>query len=381
MINKKQFSVSRLLKKTLKVLSVLIVVLLIAVVAFYFWAGSGTLPDEKMSEKLTFSPPSPLTGQSSAKSSVESSASASMPQDVEFSVMTYNIGYLSGMMNNRTFRAAKVFYEENMAVCLHVLADAKPDIIAFQEIDFYSNRSYYYDQLKIIAEKTGYVHGARAINWDKRYVPFPYWPPKIHFGRMLSGQAVLSRFPVKTTERIVLEKPGSNPFYYNHFYLDRVVQVVKLDVSGRELIVMNVHLEAFDMETREKQAKRVLEIYRQYKDQYPVLLLGDFNCTPPWAGMQKNFKDEPGTDFSTDKTISILLGEKSLKAAFSKERYIQNEAGALTFPSDSPSRKLDYIFYNHEKIRMVDVVVRRLVSSDHLPIIMRFAFKPGNGQK
>jgi endonuclease/exonuclease/phosphatase family metal-dependent hydrolase len=94
--------------------------------------------------------------------------------------------------------------------------------------------------------------------------------------------------------------------------------------------------------------------------------MGDFNTVPPNAPQKRNFQDEPETDFSIDKTIETFLKEKSLKAA---------ELVNLTFPTVKPTRKLDYIFYNHEKITLIEVSMPDIDSSDHLPLVMKFAFK------
>ena len=57
-----------------------------------------------------------------------------------------------------------------------------------------------------MAQALGLTHGAIAISWDKNYVPFPYWPPTAQFGKILSGQSIISRSPIQQNNRIVLEK-------------------------------------------------------------------------------------------------------------------------------------------------------------------------------
>jgi len=340
------FSVA-VFKRGVKIIVILFFILVLLLVVFYFWAGSSTLPEEKLAEIIVFS---------------DKTAISPVKQEV-FTVMSYNIGYLSGMTNNLPMKPGKPLFEKNMETFLQLVKEVQPDFIGFQEIDFHSRRSHYINQLRTIAEKSDYTCAAKAINWDKRYVPFPYWPPSIHFGRMLSGQAVLSRRPILSAKRIVLQKPKNQPFYYNTFYLDRLVQVVTVKIDSKDLIILNVHLEAFEQETRETQAKRVLNIYRSLKDDYPVLLMGDFNCVPPDAARKKNFLDEPGTDFSNDKTIEVFFKEKSLSRA----------SPAFTYPADKPNRKLDYIFYNHDKIKLIHAFVPKINSSDHLPVVMQFA--------
>ncbi|MCP5049176.1 MAG: hypothetical protein GY940_18550 [bacterium] len=360
----KNISIFKWIKKAVIYLALLVAVLVVAFVAFYFWAGSGTLPEEKLSEIISYHDSTPQSPGNTGT----------------FTIMTYNIGYLSGMTNNQSIRPGKELFDKNMRAVVTQLKKNPPDIITFQEIDYDSKRSYYVEQLQTIAVKAGYTYGAKAVNWDNRYVPFPYWPPSVHFGKVLSGQAVLSRWPISNAERIVLEKPESNAFYYNKFYLDRLIQVVKIGIGGHTLVVLNVHLEAFDQETRESQVQRVMETYRSYKDNYPVLLIGDFNAPPPDALQKKNFADEPEADFTTDKTIAFILKESSLKAAFMEVPAEKNQDSVFTFPSDKPTRKLDYIFYHHEKITLVSADTVRIDSSDLLPLVVRFSFA-SNGEE
>ncbi len=328
-------------------LGTFVALLVVSITVFYFWASSSTLPANKLSEIINEPDPTPPP-----------------PHSDTFTIMTYNTGYLSGMTNNRPIETEKKFFDTNMNTFLQLLDEIKPDILATQEIDFDSKRSFYVNQSQTIARNTDLKFTAVAVNWDKRYVPFPYWPPSVHFGKVISGQAVLSRRPIVSAERVVLIKPLDKPFFYNALYLDRLVQVVKIEIEDKTLIVLNVHLEAFGHETRERQAQTVLDIYRTYKDDYPVILLGDFNCLPPDAEQKENFIDEPGIDYHYDKTINFFLNEKSLKPA---------ELNTFTFPSNKPTRKLDYIFYNHKKITLVNTYAPEIVSSDHLPVIMEFS--------
>ena len=281
---------------------------------------------------------------------------------------------MSGLTNNQAVRAEAKLYEENGKKAHDLLQKLKPDIVGIQEIDFNSKRSYYTDQIDPIRGET-FGWAATAINWDKRYVPFPYWPISVHFGEMLSGQAILSRYPIIETQRWVLEKPAGRPFYYNAFYLDRLAQVAKVTIENRELIIINIHLEAFHMETRKNQAKEVLKIYQSYKD-LPVLLIGDFNSLPPQATIKSDFKDEPEANFNSDTTMLSFLETPGLTEACPFGDYKKDETATFTFPSDEPTRRLDYIFYNDKLKRVSWRVVKEAGStSDHLPVVMEFQFK------
>ncbi len=175
--------------------------------------------------------------------------------DSIFSIVTYNIGYLSGMTNNLAIAKPKELFENNMQTVIHEVKAVNPDIIAFQEIDYKASRSYNVNQQNEIA-KLGYNFVAKAVNWDETYVPFPYWPPTMHFGKVISGQSILSKYPLSAHQRIVLERVPEAPFYRDALYLERLAQVVKVDLNGKEVVLINVHLEAFDKQTRGRQFER-----------------------------------------------------------------------------------------------------------------------------
>jgi endonuclease/exonuclease/phosphatase family metal-dependent hydrolase len=315
------------------------------VALFYFWASSATYPPEKYTEVVSYGP-----------------STATRDDDGVFTVVSYNIGYLSGLTNNLAVARDRQLYDTNLETARAALAGLNADFIGFQEIDLNSRRSFNVDQVAALAEKLGFAQGAIALNWDKRYVPFPYWPPTAHFGRIVSGQALLSRYPITANERVVLQKVASKPFFYNALYLDRLAQVTQVDVQGQPLILINVHLEAFDAPTRRQQTQVMLDLFNQYDAEYPVLMLGDFNSSPQSSD-------------GTEPTINALLQADYLRAEFPSELF--SSPAVLTFPSDQPEVKLDYVFYNPAKIEAVDarVVQEAAQASDHLPVMMRFRLR------
>lgn len=332
---------------------------IILTVSFYFWGTSGNLTKEELSKIIEYQ----------EKYTPE--------EENIYSIMTYNIGYLSGMVNNLPVREELTFYQSNMEKVLKLFSEIKPNFIGFQEIDFNSKRSYFINQLDTIAEEKEYGYSAYSINWDKNYIPFPYWPLSVQFGKMLSGQAVLSRYKILENTLNVLSKPLNTPFYYNAFYLDRIAQVTKINVNKKTLVIINVHLEAFDQKTRESQAGVVYDLYNRYAEDFPVLLIGDFNCMPPFASRINNFPDSPNIDFSDEKTMEIFFKGNNIKEAIPFEVYKENEKATFTYPSEQPNRRLDYIFYNPSEIKPLIGYVSSLAgtASDHLPVVFQFSFR------
>lgn len=319
-------------------------VLLVALIIFYFWASSSSYPREKYAEVVDYK------------------TDYVTDNDNIFTLVTYNIGYLSGLTNNQAIKTNKELFDNNLKTAITALKPLKPDFIGFQEIDLDSKRSFKVNQVNKIAEALNFAQSAIAINWDKNYLPFPYFPFSAHFGRILSGQAVLSRYPIESHERIALEKITNKPFFYKAFYIDRLAQITKINIKGRFLILINVHLEAFEVATRQKQTEFLQKLLSKYVDDHPVLLIGDFNST-----LINGDNPQP--------TINLLLNNPSLKSAVPKEKLTDEQS--RTFPSDKPIAKLDYIFYTPKTIEVMEwgVISEAEQASDHLPLMIKFRFR------
>ncbi len=322
--------------KIFKYTFLVLMMFLVLTIGFYLWASSPNLSPSEYA--VIYEAP------------VEKDAGIGD----EFRILTYNIGYLSGMTNNLPVEKPESLFENNMNRVLDNLKLIDADLLAFQEIDYDSDRSYNIDQHEAIAA-LGYRYSAKSVNWDKRYVPFPYYPFSMHFGKVISGQSVLSKYPIVEQERIELERNQANPFYYDSFYLDRLAQVVKVRVAGHNLVLIHVHLEAFDQATRINQIEKLRSIYAKYYKEGPTIMLGDFNSDPRFenAGI-------------------ALMGEliHTESAAFDRSD-LQN-----TYSSREPTERLDYIFYNTDFIEEIsaEVVSEFDEASDHLPVLLTFKF-------
>ncbi|MGK0412076.1 MAG: endonuclease/exonuclease/phosphatase family metal-dependent hydrolase [Polaribacter sp.] len=325
------------MKRFLKYLSQFFLLLVIAFFIFFFWASSSTLKENEYT-KLTI---------------LESDIL--LENDSIFSIVTYNIGYLSGMTNNLPIAKSKDLFDKNLQKVLKETKRIRPDIISFQEIDYNASRSYHINQEEEIAN-LGYPFRAKAINWDKRYLPFPYWPVSMHFGKVVSGQSIISKYPLKEQERIVLPRVADAPFYRDAFYLERLAQVVKVVLNGKDVVLINIHLEAFEKETRVQQFQEVVKIFNQYKDNYPTILLGDFNAKA---------RDENAV------VQKIFAGKDIGNAAFD----INNLGN--TFDTKDPYERIDYIFYTKNSIEYISGKVLNDFeqASDHLPVFMKFKLK------
>ncbi|HQA75539.1 MAG TPA: endonuclease/exonuclease/phosphatase family protein [Salinivirgaceae bacterium] len=336
--NKKQRSLGF---KVLTLTSLLVTFIIIAFLGFFFWAKSSTI--EQSEYNALYQAPGMHN---------------ETQTDSVLVVATYNIGYLSGMTNNLPVRPTRDFYLNNEKRVMQALSELDADIIGFQEIDFDSHRSYHTNQAAMICDSL-FGYGAFAVNWDKRYVPFPFLPLKVHFGKMLSGQAVMSKFPITGQQVHQLERVKSKPYFYRALYLDRLAQVVTINHPVKPIVVINLHAEAFDAQTRRRQLDIVYKLFWELEKNFSVILLGDFNSDPKVA----------------DAEISIFLNDSRLvSCAFD----INNISLAPnTFPSDNPNERLDYIFFNSERFELIDSRITTEFGdiSDHLPCVATLKIK------
>ncbi len=236
---------------------------------------------------------------------------------------------------------------------------ADVDVLCLQEVDRDSQRSGHIDQLEWLREHTGLRHASFATTWDAAWVPYPVTaPPKQQYGRMWSGQAVLSRYPISQQRRHALTQPERFGWVYNRFYLHRCIQEVRLDVGERELTVFNVHLEAFDMGNRRGQARALAKLLRQTRG--AGICLGDLNTTPPEAALRHAFKDEPETDFRGDDTLPVLRSTG----------WTEVGDGGFTFPAEEPNRRLDHVLCSPELGLTVELLPEPgSPASDHLGLL------------
>lgn len=332
--------------------------LLVVTGTFFLWASSGRLSADDLAQTRSYE------------------SHLDVAHRDTLTVTTYNIGYLSGMTNNEPVVRSDSLLSANLEQALDLLRRAQPDIVGLQEIDFGAARSGYVHQLDTIGTRLGFHEAAQAVNWDERYLPFPYGRPAVHFGRTLSGQALLSRVPIRQHARSVLSRPDQF-FVRDAFYLDRLAQVALIDLDGRALGVMNLHLEAFDGETRETQAREARVLYdRLVEHGLPVLVLGDLNSVLPAARSAVPARERRA--FTDDETTEILLDDTNLRPVFPDSTYRGDDPPA-TFPADAPNQKIDHIFYPSDRMEPVAREIQcgaPAPPSDHCAVTATFRIVP-----
>jgi endonuclease/exonuclease/phosphatase family metal-dependent hydrolase len=281
-------------------------------------------------------------------------------------IISWNISFAQGEGSGgeRYTPRSEIEMKQALDGIASFLKSQDPDIILLQEIDFDSKRSYYTDQLNYLSNALGYRYSAKALSWKAGYIPYPYFPIKNQFGKIRSGGAVISKWPINSNSIFLHPKPDTHSWWYNAFYLFRYSQVLSFNVAGKTFSAINNHLEAFAAQNRQLQAQKLIEIIGENHVEV-AFIGGDFN-TIPRDSKVKSFID--GDNYEFDETYCIFESMKDFREIVPHKEYIKSEKSYFTFPAKGPNRRLDYIFVN-SKYQFENVEFHHPGEmSDHLPI-------------
>lgn len=194
------------------------------------------------------------------------------------------------------------------------------DVVGLQEMRGEGAHPEYIAQVERLAELTGmrYYYFAKAIDVKGKG---PY------------GNGILSKLPIINAEIIPIPDPPIQ--VKGHGYETRCI--LKAELEGG-LTVLVTHF-GLNPDEQENAVKTVVESICESK----CVLMGDFNVTP---------------DNSVLEPIRKIMRDTA--DSFDGER--------LSFPSDTPDRKIDYIFVTPDlKVKSADIPP--VVASDHRPHI------------
>ena len=252
----------------------LLIVVLVILLAFAGFLGWLTVTEFNPNPVETLQP-------------VRQEASAVLAQGATLDVLSWNIGYaglgaesdffMDGGENARSADEHTVRrYLEGIGA---VTGAESYDLVILQEVDTDSDRTYGINEMEKLAAGTAY----HALNYSCPFVPNPntlFYDP---IGKVNSGLLTTSRYYIHNAERISLPCPFSWPLRIAN--LKRCLLVTYLPIDGTEqyLVLVNLHLEAYDDgEGKLAQTKQLREfIQSEYQKGNYVIAGGDFNQVFP----------------------------------------------------------------------------------------------------
>lgn len=199
-----------------------------------------------------------------------------------FTVLSWNIGYCGLGKESDFFMdggsqvhpLSQELVEKNYLGVQKLIQARKADFTLLQEVDSDSARSGI-NEYMLLRENLAEQSDAFALNFCTKFVPYP-WPP---IGRVNSGLQTFSRYEISEASRVSLPCPFSWPVSMVNLKRCLLVTRVPLADSDRELVLVNMHLEAYDDgEGKLAQSKQLREFVEQeYQKGNYVLAGGDWN--------------------------------------------------------------------------------------------------------
>jgi endonuclease/exonuclease/phosphatase family metal-dependent hydrolase len=226
-----------------------------------------------------------------AVEAAEDSAFADVAAGSAIRILTWNLGYASlsatedfvmdGGVKGRMDSEAEVL--ANIDAISAVLLSEAADVYFLQEVDEDSDRSYNTLQATHYAELLG-MQSVFGVNFRCVFVPFPFELGQM-MGHVESGVMTFVDYAVENAERRQL--PGSFSWPLRLANLKRCMVVTRLPIEGSDafLVLVNVHLSAYDDGTMREQETAALRefVEAEYADGNYVVVGGDFNQTLPDA--------------------------------------------------------------------------------------------------
>ena len=234
-------------------------------------------------------------------------------------VMTFNIQH------------AKNYLEGHIDIPLmaKTIKDLGADIVALQEVYGMGETAVFNGQAEKIAEILGYhCYFAEAI-YINNHGPY--------------GNAILSKYEITEAKTVKVPPAEHKP---GRYFEDRCLGICNINTPEGPLSVFAIH---FGLQPEE--AVLCAEtVCNCYNSDIPTVLMGDFNL-------------EPDSEY-LDPIKNILVDT---------DIYFKGENN-LTFPSDKPEIKIDYIFVSND-ISVNDVTIPDVIAADHRVIVADISLK------
>jgi len=295
----------------------------------------------------------------------------------EFSFMIWNIGY-GGLGAQSDFffdggqgvRADETTTQSYLAGIKEVLKQStNTDFILLQEVDLDSRRSWHIDQSKSIAEVVPAKYSSFAVNYDSKYVPQPITNP---YGKCKGGLFSLSNYQPTSATRIALTPDATWPV--GLFMLDRCLLEWRYTLSsGKELVVYNLHLSAYDDGTVKQSQMDTLKnlLTREFEKGNYVVAGGDWNQSPPGYKSPR-----PGVTAIVEMNVPEVYPAEGWKWAFDNTIPTNRKLNEIYTEGKTGIDILDF-FLVSPNVEIVNVKNEDLgfKSSDHQPVKMTVKLK------
>lgn len=260
---------------------------------------------------------------------------------------------------------------ENMSGIERFLSDCDADFLLLQEVDTDSKRSYEKNQWLAYERGLENYESRFALNYSCDYVPYPLYD---RIGKVNSGIATYSRYDITSATRYSLPNPFSWPVRAANLKRCLLLTRIPIEDSDKELVLINLHLEAYDDgEGKKAQTEQLIALLdAEYAKGNYVIAGGDFNQSFPQSNAYPIVNDE-----------YFVPGE--LEALRYGWRYAYDDSvptsRLLNEPFDPNSKNTQYyvidgfIVSPNITVREVETVDGNFEFTDHNAVILDFTLQ------
>ena len=304
-----------------------------------------------------------------------------IPNNTNLSILSWNIGY-AGLGDNMDFfydsgKKVRDTYERtitNLDSITHFIDNKTTSTFyLFQEVDLDSKRSYNINQKDIILAHKNFS-SAFAHNYLVKFVPIP---PSSPMGKVNSGLLSLSQYQPASSTRYGY--PGMFGWPTRLFNLRRCMLANRYPTkNGREFILINTHMSAFDDGSLKKQEMQYLKDFalNEYSKGNYVIIGGDWNQAPPEFNLS-TFGENYKVDFFILSNVKADFMPIDWKWIYDPKSPTNRYLNVPYTQGETYSSIIDFFLVSPN----VEVLENRtfnlnFLNSDHNPISLHFKLRP-----
>lgn len=302
------------------------------------------------------------------------------------SVVSYNIGYgCDGkesdffMDGGEMVRPDSVeIVEKNMNGIVEILQGLSADVMFLQEIDTNSKRAYGINEVEWVYDAFENAYNYTfGITYKTNYVSYPLHE---HIGRVESGVMTLNSFEVEEAVRYNLPCSYNWPIRLMQLKRGLLVERVPLADSDREVVFVNLHLEAYAAgEKKEAQTKVLVDLLQsEYEKGNYVIAGGDFNQYFPGMNTEEIYPIYDGENYRPEEIDADMLPEDWIwsidlstpSCRLLNEPYNPQNEQTQYYAIDG------FILSPNVKVETVETIDTQFEYSDHNPVRIEVSFEP-----
>lgn len=229
-------------------------------------------------------------------------------------IMTFNTQHCLDYLNQKI----------DFSLMAKTIEGINADIVGLNEMFDNSHLEDYDKQTEKIAKSTT--------------LPYFFFAKAIDDGMGEYGNGIISRYPIVSAESIII--PDPSPKEYDGFYETRCVLKATLE-NGLTVLITHFGLNPDEQ-------KNAVDTVLKHITDTKCILMGDFNVTPD----------------------DLIIAPIKSKMKDTAELFTEPK---LSWPSDKPEKKIDYIFVSPD-IEVLSADIPEIVASDHRPHIAEIKF-------